>query len=409
MSNYKKVRFLDRSSPPHIFTLILLASISALSMNIFLPSLPNIASDLGSSTNIMGLSVGIYLASSALLQLIIGPFSDQFGRRPLILWSLAIFCLSTLAAVFTSSAVEFLILRVFQSVSASCLVLSRAIVKDTTESVEKAGSKIAYVTMGMAIVPMVGPAIGGLLDYHYGWEASFWTLCLLGLIILIISFFDVGETLVNKSQGFIEQISGYPFLLKSKRFWAYCLSSACVAGAFFSYLGGAPFVGNEVFGLEPKDLGLLFGAPAIGYLIGNFLSGKFSTQIGSDRMIFLGVSIALVGVSISIIISFVGFGSVFSFFGFMTIVGLGNGMSLPNATAAMMSINPRLAGTAAGLGGAIMIGGGAGLSSIANFILLPGSTEMPLLLLMWISVFLGLCSVLFAKYRNHKLKAEIIE
>ena len=126
-------------------------------------------------------------------------------------------------------------------------------------------------------------------------------------------------------------------------------------------------------------------------------------------MIFLGVSIALVGVSISIIISFVGFGSVFSFFGFMTIVGLGNGMSLPNATAAMMSINPRLAGTAAGLGGAIMIGGGAGLSSIANFILLPGSTEMPLLLLMWISVFLGLCSVLFAKYRNHKLKAEIIE
>ena len=72
----------------------------------------------------------------------------------------------------------------------------------------------------------------------------------------------------------------------------------------------------------PKDLGLLFGAPAIGYLLGNFVSGKFSTQIGSDRMIFLGVSIALVGVSISIIISFVGFGSIFSFFGFMTIVGL---------------------------------------------------------------------------------------
>ena len=409
MNKYKKVRFLDRSTPPHIFTLILLASISALSMNIFLPSLPNIASDLGSSTNIMGLSVGIYLASSALLQLIIGPCSDQFGRRPLILWSLVIFCLSTLAAVFASSAVEFLILRVFQSVSAGCLVLSRAIVKDTTESVEKASSKIAYVTMGMAIVPMLGPAIGGLLDYYYGWEASFWILCVLGLIILIISFFDVGETLANKSQGFIGQISGYPLLLKSKRFWAYCLSSACVAGAFFSYLGGAPFVGNEVFGLAPKDLGLLFGAPTIGYLIGNFLSGKFSTQIGSDTMIFLGVSIALVGVSISIIISFVGFGSVFSFFGFMTIVGLGNGLSLPNATSAMMSINPRLAGTAAGLGGAIMIGGGAGLSSIANFILLPGSTEMPLLLLMWISVFFGLCSILFAKYRNHKLTTETIE
>ena len=399
------VRFLDRSTPPHILTLILLASISTLSMNIFLPSLPNIASDLNSSTNIMGLSVGIYLASSAMLQLIIGPVSDQIGRRPLILWSLVVFCLSTFAAVFSTSATQFLVLRVFQAVSASCIVLSRAIVRDTTDSVEKAGSKIAYVTMGMAVIPMVGPAVGGLLDYQYGWEASFWTLCFLGIVILIISFFDVGETLSDHGQGFFEQIRTYPSLLKSKRFWAYCLSSACVAGAFFSYLGGAPFVGNEVFGLEPKNLGLLFGAPALGYLVGNYISGRFSTKIGLDKMIFLGITIALLGISISLVVSFLSMGSIFSFFGFMTFVGLGNGMSLPNATSGMMSINPKLAGTAAGLGGAIMIGGGAGLSSVANFILSPGSTEVPLLVLMWTSVFCGLCSVIFASYRNKRIKA----
>ena len=399
------VRFLDRSTPPHILTLILLASISTLSMNIFLPSLPNIALDLNSSTNIMGLSVGIYLASSAILQLIIGPVSDQIGRRPLILWSLVVFCLSTFAAVFSTSATQFLVLRIFQAVSASCVVLSRAIVRDTTDSVEKAGSKIAYVTMGMALIPMVGPAVGGLLDYQYGWEASFWTLCCLGMVILIISFFDVGETLTDHDQGFFEQISTYPSLLKSKRFWAYCLSSACVAGAFFSYLGGAPFVGNEVFGLEPKELGLLFGAPALGYLVGNYLSGRFSTKIGLDKMIFLGITIALLGISISLVVSFLSMGSIFSFFGFMTFVGLGNGMSLPNATAGMMSINPKLAGTAAGLGSAIMIGGGAGLSSVANFILSPGSTELPLLVLMWTSVFCGLCSVIFASYRNKRIKA----
>ena len=352
----------------------------------------------------MGLSVGIYLASSAILQLIIGPVSDQIGRRPLILWSLVVFCLSTFAAVFSTNATQFLVLRIFQAVSASCIVLSRAIVRDTTDSVEKAGSKIAYVTMGMALIPMVGLAVGGLLDYQYGWEASFWTLCWLGMVILIISFFDVGETLTDHDQGFFEQISTYPSLLKSKRFWAYCLSSACVAGAFFSYLGGAPFVGNEVFGLEPKELGLLFGAPALGYLVGNYLSGRFSTKIGLDKMIFLGVTIALLGISISLVVSFLSMGSIFSFFGFMTFVGLGNGMSLPNATAGMMSINPKLAGTAAGLGSAIMIGGGAGLSSVANFILSPGSTELPLLVLMWTSVFCGLCSVIFASHRNKKLK-----
>ena len=373
-------------------------------MNIFLPSLPNIASDLNSSTSILGLSVGIYLASSAVLQLIIGPFSDQFGRRPLILWSLIIFCLSTLATVFVTSTAQFLLLRVFQAISASCMVLARAVVRDTTESIEKAGSKIAYVTMGMALVPMVGPAIGGLLDYQYGWEASFWVLCLLGLVILMIAFFDVGETLSDHNQSFLEQISTYPSLLRSKRFWGYCLSSAFVSGAFFSYLGGAPFVGNEVFGLEPKKLGFWFGTPAIGYILGNFLSGRFSTRIGLDKMIFLGVTTALLGVSVSLTISFLGQGSKLSFFGFMTLVGLGNGMSIPNATAAMMSINPKLAGTAAGLGSAIMIGGGAGLSAIANFILKPGSSEIPLNTLMWVSVFCGLCSVAYVSYRKKFLE-----
>ena len=404
MQKYKDVRFLNRSTPPHILTLILLASISALTMNIFLPSLPNIASELNSSTSILGLSVGIYLASSAVLQLIIGPFSDQFGRRPLILWSLIIFCISTLATAFVTNTAQFLILRIFQAISASCMVLARAIVRDTTESIEKAGSKIAYVTMGMALVPMVGPTIGGLLDYQYGWEASFWLLFILGLVILIISFFDVGETLSDHNQSFLEQISTYPSLLRSKRFWGYCLSSAFVSGAFFSYLGGAPFVGNEVFGLEPKDLGFWFGAPAIGYVLGNFLSGRFSTKIGLDKMIFLGVTTALFGVSISLAISLLDHGSVLSFFGLMTLVGLGNGMSIPNATAAMMSINPKLAGTAAGLGSAIMIGGGAGLSAIANFILIPGSSEIPLIMLMWTSVFCGLCSVAYVSYRKKTLE-----
>ena len=406
MSRYKKIRFLDRTSPPHIFTLILLASISALTMNIFLPSLPNIAASLGSSTSILGLSVGIYLASSALLQLIIGPFSDQFGRRPLILWSLIIFCLSTLATVFVTNTAQFLILRIFQAISASCMVLARAIVRDTTESVEQAGSQIAYVTMGMAFVPMIGPAIGGVLDYQYGWTASFWILCLLGSMIFLISYFDVGETLPENSQGFLEQIRTYPSLLRSKRFWAYSLSSAFVSGAFFSYLGGAPFVGNEVFGLSPKDLGIWFGAPAVGYILGNFLSGRFSTKIGLDKMIFFGVIIALTGVSISFMISYLGFGSILSFFGLMSLVGLGNGMSIPNATAAMMSVNPKLAGTAAGLGSAIMIGGGAGLSAIANFILKPGSSELPLIILMWLSVFSGLCAVNYVIYRNKKINAE---
>ena len=212
MINTSSRRFLNRSSPPSMFTLILLASVSALTMTIYLPSLPTIASELNSSTGIIGLSVGIYLASSAVIQLIVGPLSDQVGRRPLIIWSLVLFCISTVAIIFSQSAGQFFVLRVFQAVCATCMVLSRAIVRDTTDSVQAAGSRIAYVTMGMAIVPMFGPAIGGVLDYFFGWKAICWALFYLGIAILVISFFDVGETMRTKSKSFSEQISTYPTL-----------------------------------------------------------------------------------------------------------------------------------------------------------------------------------------------------
>ena len=400
MINTSSRRFLNRSSPPSMFTLILLASVSALTMTIYLPSLPAIASELNSSTGIIGLSVGIYLASSAAVQLIVGPLSDQVGRRPLIIWSLVLFCISTVAIIFSQSAGQFFVLRVFQAVCATCMVLSRAIVRDTTDSVQAAGSRIAYVTMGMAIVPMFGPAIGGMLDYFFGWKAICWALLYLGIAILVISFFDVGETMRTKSKSFSEQISTYPTLLRSKRFWAYCISSACASGAFFSYLGGAPFVGSEVFGIAPRELGIWVGIPAIGYVFGNFISGRFSMKIGNDIMVLLGISISLFGVSMSLILSIFGLGSASSFFGSVIVVGIGNGMTVPNSTAAMMSINQKLAGTAAGLGSAIMIGGGASLSAVANFILVPGSSEVPLLVLMWISVFVGLPAVLYAVYRG---------
>ena len=113
MRNTSSGRFLDRSNPPSMFTLILLASVSALTMTIYLPSLPAIASELNSSTGIIGLSVGIYLASSAVVQLIVVPLSDQVGRRPLIIWSLVLFCISTVAIIFSQSAGQFFVLRVF--------------------------------------------------------------------------------------------------------------------------------------------------------------------------------------------------------------------------------------------------------------------------------------------------------
>ncbi len=394
--------FLDRKSAPHIATLIALASISALAMNIYLPSLPSLAVHFDTTPAVMGLSVGIYLAASAIMQIFAGPISDSVGRRPVVLGGLVVFCIATLACIYAPSAQLFLAARALQAAAAICMVLSRAIVRDTVPA-ERAGSAIAYVTMGMAIVPMLGPAIGGFLEQSFGWQASFWALFIVGLLILLLSWADQGETAPMRTGGMRNQLREYPELLSSPRFWGYCFASALASGSFFAYLGGAPFVGTEVFGLSPKQLGLYFGAPAAGYFLGNFLSGRFSARIGINKMVITGVLITSSGPLCLLVLFAMDAGGVNVFFAFMALVGLGNGMTIPNATAGMLSVRPHLAGTASGLGGAIMIGGGAALSALAGASLGPNTGPAPLLWIMFLSALLGVVSILSVILRERRL------
>jgi len=383
--------------------LVLLASISALAMNSFLPSLPNMAEHFGSSTALMGLSVGVYLGTSAIFQILVGPLSDRIGRRTVSLWALIIFSVVSISCVYAPNTFVFMFLRALQAIAACTFVVARAIVRDTTET-QASGSKIAYISMGTAICPMFGPALGGLLDGWFGWEANFWFIGGLGIFILLIAYFDLGETVPENTQGFRQQFSEYPELLLSRRFWGYCLASAFGAGAFFAYLGGGPFVGSIVYNLSPEMLGLYFGAPAIGYFFGNFLSGRFTIRFGIDAMILWGLWIIFFGLSLSMVCSYVGYGTVETFFGFMIFVGLGNGLTIPNATAGMLSVRPHLAGTASGLGGAMMIAIGAALSTLAGAFLIPGSNEMPLLMLMWFSSLSGVAVIIYVRQRNKRLK-----
>ena len=403
MVKFSKPVFLNRETQPSMLTLVLLASISALAMNSFLPSLPNMAEHFGSSTALMGLSVGVYLGTSAIFQILVGPLSDRIGRRTVSLWALIIFSVVSISCVYAPNTFVFMFLRALQAIAACTFVVARAIVRDTTET-QASGSKIAYISMGTAICPMFGPALGGLLDGWFGWEANFWFIGGLGIFILLIAYFDLGETVPENTQGFRQQFSEYPELLLSRRFWGYCLASAFGAGAFFAYLGGGPFVGSIVYNLSPEMLGLYFGAPAIGYFFGNFLSGRFTILFGIDAMILWGLWIIFSGLSLSMVCSYFGYGTVETFFGFMIFVGLGNGLTIPNATAGMLSVRPHLAGTASGLGGAMMIAIGAALSTLAGAFLIPGSNEMPLLMLMWFSSLSGVAVIIYVRQRNKRLK-----
>jgi len=394
MESQVPVRFLDRTTPPHVVTLILLAGISALAMNIFLPSLPGMTAYFETDYATMQLAVAFYLVGNAVLQLVIGPLSDRFGRRPVILFGGAVFILASVACIYAPTVEIFLALRVVQAIVISGLVLSRAVIRDMFPQ-DQAASMIGYVTMGMAVAPMIAPAIGGALDATFGWKASFWVLAGMGVLVQLLVWRDLGETAAKSSSSFREQVREYPKLLTSRRFWSYCLSAAFTSGAFFAYLGGAPYVGTNVFGMDPATLGLFFGAPAIGYMSGNFLTGRYAVRFGIDRMVLAGAVLSASGLTVALLVFLLGFGGPLVFFGFMIFVGLGNGLVLPNATAGMLSIRPRLAGTASGLGGAIMIGGGAALSVLAGIALEGGGSAVPLL---WIMVSTAAMSCLCAIY-----------
>ncbi len=399
MSSRPEVRFLDRSSPPHILTLVLMAGVGALAMNIFLPSLTGMAEYFNADYRLMQLSVSLYLAVNAVLQVFIGPISDRFGRRPVMMWSLVIFILATVGGLLATNVYVFLFFRALQAVIVAGMVLARAVVRDMVPQ-EEAASMIGYVTMGMAVVPMIGPAIGGALDEVWGWHASFLFLLAFGVLVAILAWIDMGETAENRSSSFSEQFRQYPELLTSRRFWGYCAAAAFASGTFFAYLGGAPYVGTEVFHLSPGALGFYFGSPAVGYAVGNYISGRYSVRYGINRMILVGTILTVAGMVLLIALHMAGLAPVAVFFGLFTTVGLGNGMVLPNATAGMLSVRPRLAGSASGLGGAIMIGGGAALSALAGAMLTPDSGPMPLLALMTAAAVASVLSILYVIRRE---------
>ncbi|MCX7888731.1 MAG: Bcr/CflA family efflux MFS transporter [Rhodobacteraceae bacterium] len=395
-------RFLDRTTPPHIATLVLVSGLAALSLNIFLPSLPSMARHFGVDYHLMQLSVSLYLAMTAVIQVLIGPVSDRFGRRPVLVGALALFCLATLGALLAPGFGLFLACRLLQAAIASGFALSRATVRDMVPA-DRAASMIGYVTMGMSLVPMVGPVIGGALDETFGWQATFILLGLSGLAVLALVWLDQGETVRGGASSFGGQIRAWPELLRSQRFWGYCLASAFASGAFFAFLGGAPLVGTTVFGMDAATLGFWFGAPAAGYLAGNFLAGRYSVRAGINRMVLAGALVTTAGLLLLWLLDAAGRAPAPVFFGLVVSVGLGNGILLPNANAGMLSVRPALAGSAAGLGGAIAIGGGAALSALAPAVLARGTGAGPLVALMLATSAASILCILWVMRRERAI------
>lgn len=386
--------------PPSLYTLIVVTALGALATNLFLPSLDNMARAFGVSYGVMQIAISGYLAASAVIQLFVGPMADRYGRRPVMLASLGVFVLASIGTLLATSAWMFLIFRLIQAAAMAGTVLARAMISDLVA--ERAAAMLGYVTMGMALVPMLAPVAGGRLEALFGWRGSFVLLLITGVVITLWAWRDLGETMKGPGIPLAEQWRRYPLLARSVRFWGYCLAAMLNAGSFYAYLGGASFVGAQVFRLDPVAVGNWFGAPSLGYMLGNAIAARLSGRFSINAMILTGSAIAAAALTTALLFDLSGHLVPIIFFGAVSVMGLGNGMTMPNAMAGMMGVRPDLAGTASGFGGAMMVGGGAMLATLAGMLLVPGSGAAPLLAIMAASGCGAVAAILWVIHRDSR-------
>jgi len=382
------------TSPPRLLTLILLSALSVVSLNMFVASLSNIAEEFQADYALVNLSIAGYAGMTAVLLLIMGPLSDRFGRRPVILTGLLIFILASLGCMLADDIWMFLFFRLLQGAIISGVVLSNAVIRDMVPAKE-AASLMGYLAMAWAVAPMLGPMLGGVLDELFGWRASFVAFVAFGVVIFSLCWVDLGETNKAPSATFAKQFQTYPELFQSRRFWGYALCMAFSTGAFYAFLGGVPLVAKAMFGMSAATLGFYMGTITAGFFLGSFLSGRYAKRYPLTTMMIAGRIVACAGLVVGLVLFLTGVVHALSLFGATIFVGVGNGLTMPSSNAGAMSVRPKLAGSASGLSGALTVGGGAVMSLITGALLTEENGAYPLLGMMLFSSLMALAAALY--------------
>ncbi len=384
------------SASPRLSTLVLLSALAILPINFFLPSLPQMAAEFGVNYGVVGLSLAGYGIVSACLQLALGPFSDHFGRRPVVLWALGIFIVATIGCATAQDVSTFLACRMVQAVIAPTYAVSLAVIRDTTDR-EQTAARFGYLAMAWAIAPMLGPTAGGLLDEAFGWRASFLALALFGIAVLTLCWTDLRETNTARSKTMVEQYKAYPSLLGSARFLAYCACMAFSMGAFYAFLAGAPLAA-AAFNLSPAALGLCMGSITGGFMFGSFLAGRLGGTVPATTLLIAGRMLACAGLLLGLALYLAGIVHVLALFGPCLLVGVSNGLTQPSANAAAISVRSTHIGTAAGLAGALTVAGASIVSAVAAAVLTEENARSGLLVVMLGSALLALGAALVARH-----------
>ncbi|MFA4913285.1 MAG: multidrug effflux MFS transporter [Burkholderiaceae bacterium] len=351
-----------------ILLLVMIAAVSPLGINLYLPSMPGMARMLQVDYASIQLTLSVYIAAIAVGQLIVGPISDRYGRRPVLLGGLATFVVGSAICMLAPNVGTLIAGRVIQALGGCAgIALSRAIVRDLYDR-DRAASMIGYVTMGMAVAPMVAPTIGGALELAFDWRAGFAFLTVFGIGTLWATYRWLHETAprVGEASSASALIRDYGWLLRSRVFWGYALTAGASASAFFAFVGGGAYVVINLMGKTPVEYGMYFALVSVGYMLGNFGSGRYAIRFGPQRMMHAGLVASMGAAFVMAALHAAGLMHPLAFFLPMLVMAMGNGLTLPSCIAGAVSVKPEVAGAASGLAGSIQMGAGAIVAALVG-------------------------------------------
>ena len=339
-----------------------LTAVTALAVDMSLPSLPTIGAALDARPEEVQLTLSLFVVGYAAGQLFCGPLSDRFGRRKVLLAGIALYALAGFACALSRSIEVLVTVRLVQGFGA-CVgpVLGRAVVRDHMTGA-RASQTLSYITLTMSFAPLVAPMLGGLLLNSFGWQAIFVFLGSFGLLLGGVTFLAFPESLKNPDPDALrlrQLARNAGNFFRNRRALGYALVNAFTWAGLFAFLSGSPFVLIEVLGVPPGRFGFYFAMSALGVMLGALLNGRLVHRFTGERVMRGGFVLLLAAASVLVIVAWTRIDGAVAIMLPVAAYVTALGLILPNATAAAMEPVPHMAGMAASLMGAIQMGSGS--------------------------------------------------
>ena len=358
-----------RRSAPFPALLVAMTIWGTLPMHMFLPALPAVARDFAVSASAVQMTVTVYVAGLALGQLIHGPLSDRFGRRPVVLSGLALYVASTLFAMLAGSVEQLLAARVLQALGGCAgMVLGRAMVRDGA-TMENAARRIALLTMSVSVAPMLAPAVGGLLTGWFGWRTIFGVLGGGGLLVLCIAVLTLPET--HRARPALQDggnllLDSYGSLLRRPMFRAYLIAGPCLTSTMYGFLTVMPFLLVDRLHRPTEEVGFYYLVLAGAAVVGGFIASWLPAHVGVRRAMYLATALASIGGTLLLFFELADRLTMATMLVPVLAVSAGIGIASPSAIAGATSADPTRIGAASGLLGFTQMSWGAVCTVLAG-------------------------------------------